>query len=304
MLTWEQFMTPVLQVLAADGQARRFRELTVLVADAAGLAPEERAELLPSGQERYVNRIGWALSYLSRVGALERPSRGRYLVTDAGRRLLTGRGATLTEKGIEALARDSTSGLTPYVATTAIASSPTADEATVLSPEEQVLDGIARIHDQVAADLLERLRGQAPGFFEQVVLDLLIAMGYGGTEGQATLTRLSRDGGIDGVIDQDALGLGRIYVQAKRYAEGNSVGRPDVQGFVGALQGQRSNQGVFITTSRFTSDAAQYAAALNSRVILIDGERLARLMIRYRVGVQAKKTLVVVEMDEDYFESV
>jgi restriction system protein len=271
MLTWEQFMAPVLRALT-DGQTRRFRELAGLVATQVGLTEQERAEILASGQERYVNRIGWACSYLSRVGALDKPARGRYLVTDAGRRLLANHGQALTERAIETLAVDPSTGLTPYVAAERATPSTDAEEAdSALSPEEQVQDGVLRIHDQVADDLLDRLRRQTPGFFERAVLDLLIAMGYGGTEGQATRTQLSRDGGIDGVIDQDALGLGRIYVQANRYSDGNSVGRPEVQGFVGALQGQRSSQGVFITTSRFTADAAEYARTLNSRVILIDG---------------------------------
>lgn len=302
MLTWEQFMAPVLRVLV-DGKTRRFRELTILVADSVGLTDSERDELLASGQERYVNRIGWACSYLHRVGALDKPARGQYLITGAGRNLLTSHGAAITEKLIDTLAVNPASGLTRYVMVNrATPSTGTSVVDAALSPEEQVQDGVGRIHDQVADDLLDRLRAQSPEFFEKAVLDLLIAMGYGGTEGQATRTQLSRDGGIDGIIDQDALGLGRIYVQAKRYAGSNSVGRPEVQGFVGALQGQRSSQGVFITTSRFTSDAGEYARTLSSRVVLIDGERLARLMIQYRVGVQVKQLLAIVDIDEDFFE--
>ena len=127
-------------------------------------------------------------------------------------------------------------------------------------------------------------------------------MGYGGAEGSATRTQLSNDGGIDGIIDQDALGLSRVYVQAKRYAMDAVVGRPEVQGFVGALHGNQANQGVFITTGRFSSGARQFADAIATRVVLVDGPRLARLMIKYRVGVQVRQTYDIVELDEDFFE--
>ncbi len=172
---------------------------------------------------------------------------------------------------------------------------------TELDPVEQVSEGIARIQADVAADLLARLHAQAPTFFEKVVVDLLVAMGYGGAEGRATVTQASNDGGIDGVIDQDALGLNRVYVQAKRYALDSSVGRPEVQAFVGALSG-RADGGVFITTARFSAGAQEYARTAHSRIILIDGPRLASLMIRYGVGVQVKQTLHIVEVDEDFFE--
>lgn len=176
------------------------------------------------------------------------------------------------------------------------------EENEPLDPTEQIETGIARIHETVAADLLGRLHGNDPAFFEQAVLDLLIAMGYGGTEGRATRTQLVGDGGIDGIVDQDALGLSRIYVQAKRYALDSAVGRPEIQGFVGALHGNQANQGVFITTGRFSSGARSYAETIPTRVVLIDGARLAALMIRYGVGVQVRRTVQIVEVDEDFFE--
>ena len=154
----------------------------------------------------------------------------------------------------------------------------------------------------MASDLLSRLHGQDPAFFEQAVLDLLMGMGYGGAEGKATRTQLTADGGIDGIVDQDALGLSRIYVQAKRYALDSAVGRPAIQGFVGALHGNQANQGVFITSGRFSGEARRYADSVPTRVVLIDGERLAALMIRYGVGVQVKRTVTIVEVDEDFFE--
>lgn len=175
-------------------------------------------------------------------------------------------------------------------------------EESGLDPEEQIASGMARINADVADQLLTRILDQEPVFFEQAVLDLLIAMGYGGAEGSATRTQLSNDGGIDGIVDQDALGLSRIYVQAKRYAADNIVGRPAIQAFVGALAGNQAGQGVFITTSRFSADAQAYADQVPTRIVLIDGDRMTRLMIRYGVGVQVKRTVQIVEVDEDFFE--
>ena len=154
----------------------------------------------------------------------------------------------------------------------------------------------------MAKELLERLRGKEPAFFERAVVELLVKMGYGGTGGVAAATQLVNDGGIDGIIDQDVLGLNKVYIQAKRYAAGNTVGRPELQGFVGALIG-RADRGVFITTSTFSSGAIEYAERNTTmRLILIDGARLTDLMIRYGVGVQTKDTFHVVEIDEDFFE--
>ena len=167
---------------------------------------------------------------------------------------------------------------------------------------EQIEQGVNLLHAEVATQLIDRLRVQEPAFLEQAVLDLLVAMGYGGAEKQVRRLGGSGDGGVDGVIDQDALGLDRVYVQAKRYAADNSVGRETIQAFVGALHGRHASRGIFITTSRFTPQATEYAATINARVILIDGDRLARLMIQYAVGVQTKHTYRVVEVDEDFFE--
>ncbi|MGJ4094867.1 restriction endonuclease [Corynebacterium macclintockiae] len=171
-----------------------------------------------------------------------------------------------------------------------------------LTPLEQVEEGQRRNEEMVAEELLKRLHQREPAFFEQAVLDLLMAMGYGGSFGSATRTQLSNDGGIDGVIDQDALGLSRIYVQAKRYELSKAIGRPDVQAFVGALHGAQASQGVFLTTASFSSGAISYANSVQSRVVLIDGALLAKLMIKYGVGVQTKRTVQIVEIDEDFFE--
>lgn len=176
------------------------------------------------------------------------------------------------------------------------------EEIGSLTPFELAATGQQRNEEMVCEELLQRLRKSDPAFFEQAVLDLLIAMGYGGALGKSTRTQLTNDGGIDGVIDQDALGLSRIYVQAKRYAEGHSVSRPEVQAFVGALHGAQANQGVFLTTSSYTPGAIAYAESVQLRVVLIDGPLLSQLMVRHGVGVQVKRTINLVEIDEDFFE--
>ncbi|MGH3972041.1 MAG: restriction endonuclease [Pseudonocardiaceae bacterium] len=297
--TWEQFVVPVLTVLS-DGETHAARQIHVETADLVGLSDESRREVIPSGQQRYVNRVNWAMSYLARAGAAERPVRGSYRIAEAGRRLLAEHPGGITEKHLADLAGTSLRARTDkaFDVVEAVESEP----AGILDPVEQIETGIARIEAEIAAELLTRLHGNEPAFFERAVLDLLIAMGYGGTEGRATRTQLSNDGGIDGIVDQDALGLSRIYVQAKRYALDASVGRPEIQGFVGALHGNQANQGVFITTGRFSRGATEYAASVASRVILIDGRRLASLMISYGVGVQVKRTLHIVDIDEDFFE--
>lgn len=299
--TWDEFMVPVPRVLL-DGEVRKRRDLYVMVAEAETLTEEETSETLASGQLKYQNRIGWATSYLTRVNALERPARGHYVITDTGRQLLADHPDGVTEKDLRALAGDPNAPHTWYALKAMETDKASFGAQGELDPTEQMETGVAQIHADVASDLLTRLHDNDPSFFEQAVLDLLIAMGYGGAEGRASRTQLSNDGGIDGIVDQDALGLSRIYVQAKRYALDSSVGRPEIQAFVGALQGNQANQGVFITSGRFSTGAQQYATNLPTRIILIDGERLAALMIRYGVGVQTKRTVKIVEVDEDFFE--
>ena len=177
-------------------------------------------------------------------------------------------------------------------------------EVSSSTPEELITANVAQLETALAQDILERVHVLSPNAFEQLVVDVLLAMGYGGSEGRGMVTQASNDGSIDNVINQDALGLSKIYVQAKRYGEKNSVGRPEVQSFVGAMHGQAS-QGVFITSGSFTSGTREYAQNLGGglSLVLIDGERLARLMIKYRVGVQVARTYTVMKLDEDFFEN-
>lgn len=297
--SWDQFMIPVLR-LQADGEVRSLRTLRSEVAQSS-LNEEQIAAVLPSGYPKADNRIGWAVSYLHRVSALERPARGTYRITEVGERMLADHPSGIAEAELRGYARPGDSwwsGGSPDPMPAVTTQVTTAQ----IDPTEQVEEGVARIHADVAAELLARLHANDPAFFEQAVLDLLMAMGYGGADGAATRTQVSNDGGVDGVIDQDALGLSRIYVQAKRYALDATVGRPEIQGFVGALNGHAADQGVFITTGRFGPNAREYANRVSTRVVLVDGQRMAALMIRYGVGVQVRRSLQIVEVDEDFFE--
>lgn len=297
--TWDQYMAAALQSLL-DGQTRKSRDICNAAADILGVSSDTRKELIPSGQPRYINRGAWALSYLFRAKAVERPARGQYRITPVGNELLKTYPGGITEAdlrtlpGYESPRSRKTSPVTPKPGPP--------DPEPELSPTEQIEAGVNRLHFAVAEDLLTRLHGNDPEFFEQAVLDLIMAMGYGGAEGTATRTQLSNDGGIDGIVDQDALGLSRIYVQAKRFALDATIDRPAIQAFVGALHGNQANQGVFITTARFSAGARAYADSVPTRVVLIDGKRMASLMIRYGVGVQVNQTVHIVEVDEDFFE--
>ena len=290
---WHEFMAPILRVMA-DGETRDRSEITESAADEVGLTADERAVTLTTGQPMYANRVGWAISHLTKAGALQRPERGRYIIDDAGRRLLD---------SYPLVTRDDVETVTGYRRTRSVVDTPSdqTSEIESLNPAELIDQGIKQIHAEVASELLTRLLAKSPTFFEQTVVDLLVAMGYGGADGQARVTSASNDGGIDGVIDQDTLGLSRVYIQAKRYSPDNAVGRPEVQGFVGALSGM-ADGGVFITTGRFSPGARQYADAVPTRIILIDGARLTTLMIRFGIGVQTKQTVKIVEIDEDFFE--
>lgn len=298
MPTWEGFTAPVLAVMS-DGVTRPLRQLRRDVEDAVGLTAEQRSELLGSGQSRSDNRIGWAVSFLHRVDALHRPSRGQYVITQLGRDLLQRHPDGITETDLKACAKPNDKWWLP-AASSGATSAVVEDLSSSLDPTEQVEEGITRIHREVAAELLSRLVEQEPTFFEDAVVKLLLAMGYGGVGGRGVTTALTNDGGIDGVIDQDVLGLSKVYVQAKRYSPGISVQRPEVQGFVGALSG-KADGGVFITTSRFSSGAIEWISTVPARIILIDGQRLAELMIEYGVGVQSQRSYRVVEIDEDFF---
>lgn len=268
------------------------------------LTETELEERLPSGRDRtYRNRVGWALTHLKGAGLIESPRRSVYRIAERGRQVLadTPESERVDIRVLNAFEEyrqfrsqsdsDDTGG-TPT----------TSDEAEIVvgTPTERLESAYRELRGALALDVLDRVREQTPDFFEQVVLDVLQAIGYGGSREDAA-QRLGRsgDGGVDGVIREDKLGLDLIYVQAKRWA--NTVGRPDIQQFVGALNGQRASKGVFITTSAFSREALEYADAVNPRVVLVDGKQLAELMIDHGVGVAVETHYDLMRVDLDYF---
>lgn len=297
---FQSMMRPILDVLS-DGQERDSKHLRAAIADAMGVTAEDRQELLPSGsQRRFDNRVGWAAVYLERAGALRRVRRGVFQITDRGKALLAANSEPVNAATLRQFAefQDFRKGVTSEESSAAAVSGAGNDES------EPPLERMARAHVQhqnaLASALLDRVRESDFTFFEHLVLKLLVAMGYGGSEldGSKHLGG-SGDGGVDGMINEDVLGLDRIYVQAKRWT--NTVGRPDVQAFVGALEGKGATKGVFITTSNFSSDALDYVRGLTRRVILIDGKQLAGLMVRFGTGVRVTEPFPVQEIDEEFF---
>lgn len=299
---YQSLMLPVLQV-AAEGETR-VPAAAERIADQLGLAQAERDELLPSGRQRILhNRIHWAKFYMAKAGLIESPKRGVFKASDSGKALLAKSPRAINVellKSYPSFRSFYDSGVPAAPAEQAVAEVAGSSSAT---PEEQVEAAQAVLHAALRAELLQRILENSPGFFERVIVDLLVAMGYGGTHENAAL-RLGKsgDGGVDGVIDEDRLGLDRIYVQAKRYASHVGVGRPEIQGFVGTLVGLGATKGVFVTTSSFSANAVTYTQHLPQRVILIDGARLTELMIEHDVGVRLTRTVAIKRLDEDFFE--
>ena len=260
--------------------------------------------MLPSGRAKtFANRVGWATTYLYQTKLLERPKRSVYRITHRGHEVLAQNPTRVDlrvlaqfEELQEFRAKAPPTGSKP---TTEIGREPDEPEHT---PEEQIDAAYRLLRSALASEVLERVQEQSPAFFEQLVLDVLRAMGYGGThEDAASRLGQSGDEGVDGVIREDELGLDLIYVQAKRWQ--NPAGRPEIQKFFGALHGKRANKGVFITTSSFSNEAASFAESVTPRVILVDGKELARLMIEYGVGVASSRTYEIKRIDLDYFAS-
>ena len=300
---FNELFSDVLNVLSNNDVIHR-REIFDKVAAQLDLTPEERAETNPGGGNRTRSRVHWALEYLCQAGAVTRPKRGFAQITDLGKVLLIEQpnGVTLERlrltEGLQDWDRRSKAGSAARGGSDDL---PVIDKSGEETPLERVLSAASEIELSVGSQLLQRLREESPEFLEHAVLQLLHGMGYGSTQEDLKHLGGTNDGGVDGVIREDRFGLDQIYVQAKRYSSG-TIGRPDVQGFVGALTGKRASRGVFITTSSFTKDAREYADTIQGfRVILVDGEELVRLMIEHKVGVTTSRTINLVEMDENFF---
>jgi restriction system protein len=296
-------MLPVL-ALASESE-QRVGDIAERIANQFGLSEFEREQLLPSGRQRVLhNRIHWAKFYMSKAGLIASPARGRFVATEAGKALL----ATNPSKiDVDRLMQESAfrefykkeAGTSAH--TTGVAHDAGSDIAEA-TPEEQIETAYQSVQAALRADLLERIIQNSPAFFEQLIVDLLVAMGYGGSHKNAA-AQLGRsgDGGVDGVINEDRLGLDRVYVQAKRYAESNTVGRPDIQAFVGSLVGLGASKGVFVTTSSFSQQARDFVRHLAQRVVLLDGSDLTGLMIEHNVGVRVSRAIEFKRLDEDFF---
>jgi len=300
---YQTLMLPSLQALA-DGSERTSAELREMVAKAVGVSDADMELLLPSGKQGlFANRVAWAVTYMAKAGLIARPRRGVAVITDRGRSLLA-----------EGLDRIDGSVLQRYdefnefkttrhdrdVTPPAQARSGWRPED-VGSPSEAIRALVEEVNAAVAAEVLERVLAQPPVFLEHLVLRLLEAMGYGGVEAISEHLGGPGDEGLDGVIRQDALGLDVVYVQAKRYAPDRKIGRPDLQAFVGALNGARANRGIFITTSGFTTDAKSFVERIQARIVLIDGPTLAKEMVRRNVGVEIRDVHEEKRIDEDFF---
>jgi restriction system protein len=306
--TYEDVMLPVLEILEASGPRHR-RELAAAVADALHLSEVERLQTLPSGKATVImSRVGWALAYLKQGRVVASPRRGVYQVTDRGKDILARKPSKIDAEFLSQFpefldflqrARAATSQRADTEEPALQSGVPVASDSA--SPEEALDAAYGRLRTGLEEELLEAVKAASPVFFEQLVIDLLVKMGYGGSRTDAArAVGRSGDGGIDGVIDEDRLGLDVIYVQAKRWD--TAVGRPEIQKFAGALQGQRARKGIFITTSDFTREAEDYAQRIDSRIILINGRRLARLMFDFDVGATPRSTYTVKQLDSDYFE--
>lgn len=323
MPDYETLMRPVLEGFAAGEGG--IKDLLPGLAVRFGLSDEEVGELLPSGRTTVLaSRAHWARTYMGRAGLLQSPKRGRHRITEKGLALLREHQGPIDNRvlarfdGFETWRRSATvapsdrhEGESNPTAPSALSeslqdASSTPEAADPLRAETTPAEIIATAHAELmnatAAELLDLVRGMDPARFEQLIVDLLIAMGYGG--GKRTMGRRlgrSGDGGIDGVIDEDALGLDAVYIQAKRYAAANTVGSPAVREFIGSLVDRGATKGVFVTTSAFTKEAADLAARVAQRIVLIDGPRLARLLFDHEVGVRTRETYPVKTVDEDYF---
>jgi restriction system protein len=299
---YQTLMLPVLK-LASDGVEHKFSKTVEILADEFSLTDDERNELLPSGSQAvFNNRVGWARSYLKQAGLLNSPKRGFFTITDCGLKFLQTNPTKINAAVLEQFPqfiefKNRKKERINIEDPIGIQSEPVEHQ----TPEDTLSAAYAQLRSALESEILSSVKEASPSFFERLVVDLLVQMGYGGNRRNAgKALGKSGDGGIDGIINEDKLGLDVIYIQAKRW-EG-SVGRPEIQKFAGALQGQRAKKGVFITTSSFTKEAREYVAFIDVKIILIDGEQLATLMTEHNVGVSTVGQYEVKKIDSDYFD--
>lgn len=299
---FQTLMLPILQV-ANEGNELSFTSTIEFLADYFDLSQQDRIELLGSGkQTRLQNRFYWATIYLRRAGLIETPRRGIYLITKRGNDVLRSNPTRITTKFLMQFPEFAEFRNRSRISSNTAAEHDALDQDSTQTPEEIIDANYLSYRRALGQELLEKVKSCSPRFFELLVLDLLLAMGYGGSRidaGQAI--GQTGDDGIDGIIKEDKLGLDVIYIQAKRWSD-RTVGRPDVQSFVGSLEGNKARKGVFITTSRFSKDAEEYVARIERKIILIDGEQLAKYMIDFNVGLTQARHYLIMRIDNDYFD--
>jgi len=298
---FQSIMRPLLEA-HQDGEEHVNRDLIALLADHFDLSEDERRKMLPSGGAKlFDNRVGWAKTHIAQAGLLSSPRRAISTITERGREVLRDYPDRVDLRVLNEF--EDYREFRTRRRNSEASEEPSEGISNAQTPEESLENEYQKVRQQVEADLLKQIMDNPPGFFESVVVDLVVGMGYGGSRKDAgeALGR-SGDEGIDGIIKEDLLGLDVIYVQAKRW--GNTVGRPEIQKFAGALQGQRARKGIFITTSTFSSEAIGYASRIDTKIILIDGQRLAELMYDHEIGVATASVFKVKRIDSDYFSEV
>jgi restriction system protein len=293
---YQSLMLPLLQY-AADGEEHSLRESIEALSQSFGLSGNDRTQLLPSGRQPVMdNRVGWARTYLAKAGLLEVTRRGHFRITDRGRNVLREKPESINVRYLDRYPE--------FVSFRQLSRQPeeanVSDEPPVATPEELLEQSYEKLREALAEEILSRVMSASSAFFERLVVELLVRMGYGGSlQDAGRAIGKTGDDGIDGIIKEDRLGLDVIFVQAKRWQA--TVGRPEIQKFVGALQGQRARKGVFITTSGFSADAREYASRIDSKVVLIDGPQLAQFMMDFDLGVTSVASYQVKRLDSDYF---
>ena len=296
--TFEDLMRPALELIQAGHET--VADNLPGIRKHFDLSDEQMERLLPSGKQTAItNRLHWARNYMKHAGLIEAKARGRYCITDLGYQILTREPARIDRSVLERLPQFQTWLARDAVSPETSASRP---EPASITPEESIETAYVQLDSALAEELLEQVASLSPARFEQLIVELLIAMGYG--DGRAEMGQAlgrSGDGGIDGVVNEDKLGLDAVYIQAKRYAPENTVGRPALQAFIGSMTGESATKGVFVTTSSFTKEARDYVRRVQQRVVLIDGDRLARLMIDHGVGVRVDRTYVLRSIDANFF---
>jgi restriction system protein len=294
---YQSLMLPLLRFLG-DKKERSMRETIDALAKEYGLSAEELRELLPSGKQPiFDNRVGWARTYMKKAGLLESTRRGFFRITDRGSKILSQNPKEINVKYLKQFPEFIEFQTIKHER---IGENRADEDEKEKTPEELLETAYQQINDQLVSDLLKQIKAIPPPLFEKIVVELLVAMGYGGTlrdAGQAI--GKSGDEGIDGVIKEDRLGLDAIYLQAKKWE--NTVGRPEIQKFAGALQGQRARKGIFITTSNFSKEAYDYTSRIDTKIVLIDGEQLARYMIDHNIGVSPISKYEIKKIDSDFF---